>query len=223
MSCMRKVMIFLVCIVLCSCAVYGDLTTRLDQVFSSAEEKETIRRNNYSSYIDYYVPSDTSELNVSPLSTSFIFNNSRMIMDVNISGIINSKYYEDQPLTDEGFFDENKLVYSHEGNFMDSEGELNTFIYKVYEYEKQYLTYFTSRDLIFYAFTNEEDIEAVTSRILLMAKGASVKEGDVIANFSSKEVIDYEKKQVNLFETIMPVNGHINDFMVDQSSSQSSE
>ena len=56
-----------------------------------------------------------------------------------------------------------------------------------------------------------------------MAKGVHVKEEEVIADYSLKDVIDYEKKQVNLFETIMPVNGNINDFLVDKKDEQSTE
>ena len=47
-----------------------------------------------------------------------------------------------------------------------------------------------------------------------MARSAAVRSEEIVTAFSSKEVIDYEKQQVNLFETIMPVNGQINDFLI---------
>ena len=56
-----------------------------------------------------------------------------------------------------------------------------------------------------------------------MAKSAAVRENDVISAYSSKTEVDYEKKQVNLFETIMPVNGNVNDFMVDKEEAGASQ
>ena len=52
--------------------------------------------------------------------------------------------------------------------------------------------------------------------MLLMARSALVRSEGIISAYSSKEVIDYEKQQVNLFETIMPVNGQINDFLIGE-------
>ncbi|MBR4421082.1 MAG: hypothetical protein IKS69_00935, partial [Erysipelotrichaceae bacterium] len=63
----------------------------------------------------------------------------------------------------------------------------------------------------------------VSSRILLMAKGISISNDDIIANYSSKDVVDYHKKQVNLFETVMPVNGVVNDFLIGQESEEDGE
>ena len=56
-----------------------------------------------------------------------------------------------------------------------------------------------------------------------MAKGAIVRENDVIAAYSKRNEVDYEKKQVNLFETIMPVNGNVNDLVIGKEDTGASE
>ncbi|MBO5526447.1 MAG: hypothetical protein J5946_00230, partial [Erysipelotrichaceae bacterium] len=82
---------------------------------------------------------------------------------------------------------------------------------------------FASKDLLFYGYGTRSDIVAVSSRILLMAKGAIVRENDVIAAYSKRNEVDYEKKQVNLFETIMPVNGNVNDLVIGKEDTGASE
>ena len=200
-----------------------DLKGELDQVFSTEMNWDRIRRNNYSTYIDYYVPSDTGELDGDRLSDSFSYNHSRFIMDVNISGIINDRYYPDLSFDSEGFFDESRLLYSRSSTYLDADGFKHEYTYRVYDYEGRYLTYFVSKDLIFYGFAYEDDLLGMTSRILLMAKGAVVRHDDVVANYSLRDEIDFEKKQVNLFETIMPVNGNVNDFLIEKQEPDDSQ
>ena len=220
---MKKILLLLLCLLLCGCSNAASLTSDLDKIFTESEEKPVIRKNNYSTYIDYYLPSDTTELEGDELSSVLSYNKSLFIMDVNVSGIICAKYYPDNVIEDEGFFNDEKLVYEKRSSFLNGDGENIDYVYKVYEYDNDYLSYFVSRDLIFYAHALKGDIAAVSSRIYLMAKGAKVKSSDVIAKYSSKDVIDYEKKQVNLFETIMPVNGNINDFLIGSNSETPAE
>lgn len=220
---MKRVMIFLLCLALSGCQRFVDYQSRLDEVFATAEDVITIRANNYGDYYDYYIPSDTSEFNAGNLYALLDYADSRFLMDVNIAGIVSKRYYPETVLEEDGFFDESRLVYEKRGIYVNNDDEILDYIYKLYQYDDNYLASLRSPDLIFYACIKEKDIVPLTSRMLLMAKGAHIKEDAVIADYSLKDVIDYEKKQVNLFETIMPVNGNINDFLVDKNDGQSGE
>ena len=57
----------------------------------------------------------------------------------------------------------------------------------------------------------------------VMAKGAEVRKSDVVANYSLRDEIDFEKQQVNLFETIMPVNGNVNEFLINRQEEESTQ
>lgn len=212
---MKKLIIIFVCVLLVSCSSSLNLKVSIDDVFAIESNAMKLRRNNYSDYVDYYLPSDVYEYSADKLSNVFSYNDSKIIMDINIPGIINSEYYSFRNIADEGFFDNNKLVYHKDSTFVDMEGNIHNYFLNIYEYRKQYLVYFVSRDLVFYGYSNETDLVQLCSKIMLIAKSSKVKNEDVVANFSTKEVIDYQKKQINLFEKIMPVNGDIRDFMVD--------
>jgi len=220
---MKRVFLVFMCLMLCSCANHGDLKKELDAVFSGAESAEKIRHNNFTEYVDYYLPSDISEESADKLSCVLTYNRSRVILDINISGIINERYYDELPLETEGFFDESRLFYKKEGTYKDDEGNDKEYIFRIYEHGEEYLFHFLTKDLIFYGYGEKNDLIPLASRIFLIARGAEVRTSAVLADFSTIDVIDYQKKQVNLFETIMPVNGSINDFVQETDETESGE
>lgn len=219
---MKRILLFVICVFLCGCNIKVNEYNDLDDVFAAEQDGEKIRVNNYTPYIDYYLPSDLYEKESGLFSSTFTYDKSEMIMNVNVSGIIGHEYYRQETPFSEGFFDEGKRFYSHSGLYNNND-ILKEYQFDVYHYEERYLLYFISEDLIFYAYADETDLFPLSSRILLMAKGADVKEETIIAELSTKNVIDYEKKQINLFDTIMPVNGVINDFIIEENDAANNE
>ena len=197
-----------------SCQRSININESLDKVFSSQKDLDLkASKNNYTNYIDYYCPSDLFEIDSDGLSYVFRFNDSSLIMNINIAGIINSRYYDIYNLVDEGFFDSSKLVYERNDVYF-TEVEDKEFSYRLYKQDDIYLIYFLTNEMVFYALANEDDLIPLTEKILFLTKTANIKEDAVIANYSNKDIIDYEKKQVNLFETTMPVSGKIDELLI---------
>jgi len=212
---MKKIILVLLCILLVSCQRSFDIKKDLNDLFLNEKDIELkTRKNNYADYIDYYRPSDIFEIDSDDLSYSFKYNNSSMIMNINIAGIINNHFYNVYYQKDEGFFDHSKLIYERNDTYF-TEIEDEPFIYQLYQDNDDYLLYFATRYLIFYGLAKAEDIVPLTSKMLFLAKSSNVKEDLIVANYSSKDIIDYEKKQVNLFETTMPVSGKLDEFLID--------
>lgn len=203
-----------------ACGSKRDLQKEFDEVFADDGFEESFRDNNFSKYLEYYVPSDVFQCDSNDMSYVFDYNDSRLIMNVNVSGIINRDYY-DTKITSEGFFDKNALVYSHSGVFLGNDGKESEYLCEIYQYDLQYLIYFNCQDIIMYAYTYKSDVVALCSRILLMAKTVNVKQDAIIADYSNKDVVDYRKQQINLFESVLPVNGRIDDMMVDDKNASS--
>lgn len=220
---MKKIIVFFVCVLLSACSYTTNIKSSIDEVFSIDSESIRYRRNNYTDYVDFYLPSDIQEYSSDKLSNIFTYNDSKIIMDINIPAILNTEYYPYRNISDEGFFDNNKLVYHKEGSYLDIEENAHNYFFNIYEYHKQYLLYFVSGELVFYGYCDENDLLQTCSKILLIAKSSQVKDSDIIANYSTKDVIDYEKKHINPFEKIMPVNGVINDFLVDDYKYETNE
>lgn len=211
---MKKVLLILICLILCSCSNNDSIETQLKSVFEDATN-ENVRTNNYTEYIEYYIPSDVNEVANDKLSYVFDIDGCGVIMNINISGIINKQYYEEDSLLDEGYFDENKLVYSYGGEYINGNDETVQYFVKAYEYERECMLYLVTNEVNLYGKCGKHEAKLVGEKMFKMAKACNVNEDRIINDFSSKDVIDYKKSTVNLFENIFPVEGRVEDLMVD--------
>lgn len=211
----KRICLVLLCLTLCACDnATAFSTSKLDSILSD-ETRLNVRQNNYTDYIDYYLPSDVQEDESNKLAFSFMCELSKLVMNVNIADIINSKYHNELVLSDEGFFDEDKLIFEKKGSYVNYRNEKMPFIYRLYEYDNKYVAYFSNTDINIYGLIHPQDVEFVTDRIYTIAKGSDVDRDLIIVNYSSKDVIDYHKTQVNLFESSFPIEGRIDDLMID--------
>lgn len=213
---MKKILILLLCLLLSSCSLLNTLDiTNLEDVFSRDQEYLKIRRNEYSDYYEYYLPSDMVIYSYESLSSVMQYNDSKIIANINISGILNNRYYGDSMIQNEGYFDSSKLVFQKESFLLNMDEEEVEYKAYVYDYGDKYFVYLISKDITIYSYANRNDIVPVCSRLLLFMKSVSVNETYIMEDFSNRDVIELEKKQLNLFETVRPVNGVVNDMMVD--------
>lgn len=211
---MKKLILLLLITLLSSCASEKVSFEKVDEIFKNTGNYVELGFNNYTKYIDYYQPSDLFENESDFLSYSFKYNNSSIVMNVNIAGVIADELY-DGNLFNEGFFDKNTLVYSKSGEYLNVDGNNVPFKYYIYDYKDKYLLYFYSQDLIIYSYCNVADVENISMKILYLAKDSSIDKEAILADFSNKDIIDYHRKQVDLFETTLPVNGRVDELMVD--------
>ena len=210
---MKKILLILVSIVLCACSNVVSLANELDKVFVS-DYKSLNRANNYAKYIEYYSPSDVNEDGADDFSYTFEIDNCKIIMNINIASILNKNDYSMTSLNDDGFFDNEKLVYEHSDCYTNINNEKIDFFIKIYKYDQQCLAYLASSEVILYGYCPIGNEALLASKMLQIAAGANVNSSEVIKDFSNKDVIDYQRKTVNLFESIYPVDGRVEDMIV---------
>lgn len=217
---MKKLIFVLLFLILCGCANSDDVSNQLDKVFS-VEYSSNYRANNYTNYIEYYLPSDVYETGADDVSYTFVTNDCNFIMNINIARIVNKNYYQNIELSDEGFFDQNKLVYSHSGEYSNLDGVPVSFIFEAFEYDNKYILYLTSDEINLCGTCPKKDIGLLASKMMQMASNCDVDNSRVVDDYSSKDVIDYEKSSVNLFEYVFPTEGRVDDMMINQSETVS--
>ena len=214
---MKKIILLILCLVLCGCSkvnvdnLYDDLDTLLNNLDFTYDN----RINNASTYFGYYMPSDMQDFEGNENSSIIVFENSKTIMNLNISSIIDSTYYNSS-LKDDGFFKESLLTYEKSGEFIKNDGEQANYRIKIYKDGSAYLVHLMTNELNFYTSCKDYNLVDVTKRLFIIAKSVEVEKDKLLANYSRKDIIEYERKQIDLFEYDIPTSGFLSD-LVNQS------
>lgn len=198
-----------------------DIYDGLDKVVEIEEGKQyTSRTNNFTDYVNYYLPSDTAEIDSDFTTFTFKYNDSIILYNINIADLINNKYYPEEALKgDDYFFDNNYLFYEHEGNVVSANSE-GKYVVRVYEVEDEYLISFSNVDSKIYAYATRGDVVEVLRHVFIIAKLAHVDEDKVITNFSDKDVISATKKTISLFNYVYPSSGYLSDLLTSPIDSE---
>lgn len=201
----------------------ASIKDRIDNITSDLTKTYEFRPNNTLTYYTFYLPSDMQENESFDSSMMINYLDSKIAMNLNVASIVDKKYYIDKQFNEEGFFDNVKLCYEKNGVFTKDDGNDSNFVLKIYQDKENCLVHLVSDELNFYCSTNENEIEDVVKHIFLIAKSVEVDTNAVISNYSAKEVIDYQKKQVDLFDYVIPSSGYLSDLVNSSSGSIVSE
>ena len=135
------------------------------------------------------------------------------MLNLNIKDIIADRYYYENMLNNDGLYSENRLVYSKSSEMLKSEDEKLRYDLFVYSLDSEYLIHLQTRELQMYGYSFKGDLIETVRHMMIIAKNTEVMSDNVIDSFSAKDVIDYEKKQVNLFNYVIPSSGYVQELL----------
>lgn len=210
---MKKLLVLALILCLFGCSNTNNIEKELDEVFSNRNYVMT-KANNYTDYINFYLPSDIKEIDCEKLSYIFDVDGCKLIMNINLPYIFNEYYYNDNTLQDEGPFDESKLVFSCEGDTLDSQFNKVFYSFKAYQFDDVCILQLISNEVSMYGYCHKGKIKLLAEKMLQMVKNSWVDSAKVINDYAEKDVIDYQRKAVNLFERIIPRDGSVEDALL---------
>lgn len=213
---MKKILLSLLCIF---CLASCHAGNKLDEAFAGLDMPTGVRQNNHTAFYDYYLPSDMEEMDVNRVAGVFSYQQSKIVMNLNVSAIVNDRYYS-EAFADNGFFDKDRLYYQNDGTFIDLENNEKEYHFRVYSYDECYIAYLECMNVNIYGYANPDELFDVTKKMLMMARNVTVRYEDVISKYSAKEVIDYQKKQLDLFSYNLPVNGLIDELLLEDAAEE---
>ena len=177
----------------------SEVLNKIDNVLANVDNIGEYHTNNSLDYYDYYLPSDMSEDTLDSNSVVLKYNYSKIIMNLNISNIINERYYSDYTLVDDGFFDDTYKIYEKDGTYQNNNGTNESYLCRVYKYNDTYVLHLLTSDMNYYGTVYKYDLNFVVRQLMVMAKNTDVKYDSVISEFSNKDLITYQKTQIDLF------------------------
>jgi len=217
---MKKFLCALLALLICSgCSIKSGyrenidslvLDETLDAYIVSLKKKG---QNIHTSYFSYYLPSDMQRMESNQNSVTLTYDDIEILMNLNISSILSGeseKYYT----SESGFYDKSYIVYSKEGTYFDLDDQECAYNLGVYSIETSDIVYLYTPDFRYYAFCYVDQVEDVIKHMFILAKNVSCNHETILNDFSSEVVIDYEKKDIDLFAVNAPTNGYLSEMLI---------
>lgn len=171
------------------------------------------RENTVGDYYSYYLPADCYRRQGDNLSAVIDFASGHIVLNLNVKDIIANRYYYENLLSDDGLYSETELVFSKNSEMVKNENEKLRYDLYVYSLDEEYLIHLQTRELQMYGCSYSGDLVETIRHMMVIAKSAEIMNEKVIEAFSAKDVIDYEKKQVNLFNYVIPSSGYVQELL----------
>lgn len=210
-------MICILCLTGCTSVTSKSLQERIDAESSKAERSELTKANHSKKYYSYYLPSDMGRYESTNTGNVLSYNEVKILMSLNVSGIINRSLYPSEketafPLREDGGVAERKGLYT------DSENIGHTYRLVVYDLADTSTVCMISDTVIMYANCNDFNADKVAGKMIELARSVSVNETDLVSDYSNRipEISGSEK--VEMFESTAPENGRIEELFEDHTT-----
>lgn len=210
---MKRLFVVLLLVMMCGCASNKDINTELDSLLSDANKIVSNHPNNSLEYYDYYLPSDMGEVSFDQESLVLSYLDNKIVVNININDIVNNKYYPEHYLTNSSLLDQNKLVYSKSGKYLTIKDIERDYILNLYQNNDYYVIELITSDLT-YITSSKAYIKDIVKHLFTIAKSVDLDEELIIADYSDKNIVDYKKKQIDLFDSTRPTSGDLSEMLI---------
>ena len=193
--------------------VAAEVNRKLAEATEIPAHQPTYNSTCYMYYKQPYVGRITSDLT----SNVFSLNGTQFVMNLNVPGIINRAYYPDEILGGLNVKGAS-IILETAGKYDNYDGEQQTYVCRIYRSSSAYVTIMTTDNAEFFAVSKRYEVSSLAYEMLVIAKSLDVDRDEVLDRYSSHSVISYQKKKLELFQNITPVNGVIDELFVDNST-----
>lgn len=168
---------------------------------------------NFKKYYSYYLDPAIHLSLSDDLSSIFDYDGYKFSLNVNISGIVNQEHFNGVNNFDDDSLKNNEVVFSFKDYYVGIDDQKHDYIYQVYHLGDFYYIYMVSSNLISQALVSGEEIENISLKMLHIMRNTKVEEKEIVNNYSLKDEISYHKKDVDLFKTLAPTKGRVEDII----------
>lgn len=223
---MKQVCTFLmICILFltgCASITSSSLQERLDVQVEKAEKAELSKPDHKKKYYSYYLPSDMGRYESSETGNVLSYNEVKILMSLNVSGIINKSLYPREAETGFSLREENGVA-ERKGLYTDENNIGHSYRLVVYDLADTSTICMISDTVIMYANCNDINADKVAGRMIQLARTISVNETDLVSDYSNRISEISRSEKVEMFESTAPENGRIEELFEDHSKVDSDQ
>lgn len=185
----------------------------LDKLLSDIDAIASTHPNNSLTYFDYYLPSDMGEISFDKESLVLKYLDNKVIVNVNVIDIVNKQYYPDEYLASSLNFDKNNIFYSKTGHYTTIKNADKDYILSIYQNGDEYIVELVTSDLT-YITSTKSYIKDLVKHLFTIAKSVDLEQELVINDYSDKNIVDYKKSPIDLFDSTKPTNGDLSELLI---------
>ncbi len=210
---MRKFWIVLSILMLCGCSANpATLDTALTQKINKVIQQPALCiADNHKTLFSYYAEPSVGRMESTMTSNVFLVDGIEVVMNLDISTVINSKYYPDVLMNPKANGDEivfiSGLLDACDGNQYDyavSVYLLNNGKFYV-DVQTHYVNFYSTVDYVM--------IDDVVVSMLKIARSVEVNESEIISYYSSKPTDEHQREKIDLFQQEIAENGRLDELL----------
>lgn len=208
----------LVCL-LAGCSSNIVSTGDIENTLAEAEQLPSYKANHFKKYYSYYLEPCIGRLQADSTSNIFCYNGIKFVMNLNVAKILQDVYYSEGESRESTLSALKDAEYSVQGTFEDSTSTTQNFEVEVGEVGSKYVLYMYAGNVEFFSVVNSNEITEIAEKMLCMAKTVNVSTERVKSDFSLRKDITYTAKKVQLFQSIVPEEGSIDELFEKEDNS----
>lgn len=208
------------------CTVYHtiDLQKILSERLVTRMEGDADAPNRNKPYYSYYIQPSVGQLESDQTGSLLTYQGNEFLMNLNISAVINDKYYDSKDSDSFGLNDSSTAA-SVTGTYTDVNNDSHDFIVNIYHADKEesYITVFRSETVEFYAVSDALKAADLAGEMLRIARSVEINQDEIIDHYSNKESISFTGRKIQLFDSIAPESGRVEELFGENDTAGESE
>ena len=191
------------------------INDRLNHKILDVLQEEIHPAHSNKEYYSYYTEPYIGRLESTDTTNIFTYEGIPFLMNLNIAGIVNDKYYN-QKTSLKNMLKDNQIVAQTRGNYVDLNGDEKIFESRIYSYEESFITFVHSDIIDFIGMSDEVLAPNLAAEMVRILRSVKIDEEKIVSAYSGKEIITHHGTTIELFDNIAPVNGFIEELFIDQ-------
>jgi len=210
---MKKIGIVLLTLLMFGCSANpAELEDVLMQsLYPQVQNSMACIADNHKPLFSYYASPSVGRRESTETSNVFLIDGVEVVMNLDISTVMNSKYYPDAFSIKKKTDDE--IVYLN-GKYRDCKGKEYEYVLSVYLLNNgKYYVDFQTHFVNFYATVDYVLIDEIVVQMMKISQTVEVNETAVITYYSSKPSDEHEREKVELFQEQIAENGRLDELI----------
>lgn len=209
----RILIVLLILMVCCGCSANpADLEKSLQrQIDDLLAQEAACLADNHKTLFSYYTEPNVGRKTSTMTSNVLVLNGVKIVMNLDISTVMNSKYYPDVPVLRKPTG--NELVYLS-GKYEDCTKTGYEYALSVYLLDSgKYYVDLQTHAVNFYSTLDYVMIDDVVLQMLKISRTVEVNEAEIISYYSSKPADEHQREKVDLFKEEFAENGRLDELI----------